>query len=36
MMEKKIKGRKRHISVDTQSFLLDCHITAVNIWDKKI
>ncbi|CCB86551.1 transposase [Parachlamydia acanthamoebae UV-7] len=32
---KKVKGRKRHIAVDTQGFLLQAHITSGNISDKK-
>ena len=34
-MEKKIKGRKRHILVDTLGLLLGCHITTANISDKQ-
>ena len=33
--EKKIKGRKRHILVDTLGLLLGCHITTANISDKQ-
>lgn len=32
--EKKIKGRKRHIIVDTQGFLLGCYITKASISDQ--
>lgn len=32
---KKIKGRKRHIAVDTQGFLLQAHITSANVSDKQ-
>jgi putative transposase len=32
---KKIKGRKRHILVDTLGLLLGCHITTANISDKQ-
>jgi putative transposase len=35
MQEKKIKGRKRHILVDTQGLLLTVNITAGNISDKQ-
>ena len=35
MQEKKIKGRKRHILVDTQGLLLAVNITAGNISDKQ-
>ncbi len=35
MQEKKIKGRKRHILVDTQGFLIKATITAGNISDKQ-
>ena len=34
-MGKKIKGRKRHIIVDTLGLLLGCHITTANISDKQ-
>lgn len=33
--EKKIKGRKRHILVDTLGLLLGCHVTTANISDKE-
>ena len=33
--EKKIKGRKRHIVVDTLGLLLGCHITTANLSDKQ-
>ena len=32
---KKIKGRKRHIIVDTQGFLIGCHITKASILDQE-
>ena len=32
---KKIKGRKKHIIVDTLGLLLGCHITTANISDKR-
>ena len=35
MEEKKINGRKRHILVDTQGFLLACHIHEANILDEQ-
>jgi len=35
MEGKKIKGRKRHILVDSQGFLLACHIHEANILDEK-
>jgi putative transposase len=34
-MGKKIKGRKKHIIVDTLGLLLGCHITGANISDKQ-
>jgi putative transposase len=34
-VEKKIKGRKKHIIVDTLGLLLGCHITTANISDKR-
>src|SRR5580698_10036746 len=34
MQEKKIKGRKRHILVDTQGLLLSMTVTGANIQDQ--
>lgn len=34
MEEKKIKGRKKHIMVDTLGLLLGCHVTTAGISDK--
>ena len=34
-VEKKIKGRKKHIMVDTLGFLLGCHVTTANISDNQ-
>lgn len=34
-MEKKIKGRKRHLMVDTLGLLLGCCVTTANISDNQ-
>lgn len=33
---KKVKGRKRHLSVDVLGLGLDCHVTAANVADIKV
>ena len=35
IVEKKIKGRKRHIIVDTQGFMLGCQVTKASISDQE-
>jgi transposase len=35
IMGKKIKGRKKHIMVDTLGLLLGCHVTTANISDNQ-
>lgn len=35
MVEKKIKGRKRHIITDTEGFVLGCYVGAANENDRE-